>query len=407
MGGKKKYSGYKSFQYLEAGHDYKEYELCKELGRVEYHEVPLSKVEEERFQEIIENNIVISLHDHPTVSPVDMSLALELKSMGRQFTAYEALSVSGLDCVFDNMMDGTAYITSYSGWKWTDIIHDIGIRFSDIHHQDLIKPCYRVQDVRDAFKNGQIAFVFCLESATPIENELDRIDILYGLGIRSMGICYSASNMLGGGIKDPENGLTDFGYDAIKRMNKLGMLIDRGHANNRTVHEAIEASDKPIYVSHSLPTTVTKQPHNTSDEVLQALAENDGVFALYGGGYGAVTEKHPVGSIEGYGECLEYCIDLMGVDHVGCGPDTMYGDQQGLYVYWFPRPLAHYTRPGTPTLSRLPISEGMVDPGYVMGLENPNEFVNIARWMIRNGYSDDEIVKVIGANAMRLMEHAW
>jgi membrane dipeptidase len=140
MGGKKKYSGYKSFQYLEAGFDYKSYELCKELGRVKYHEVPLSKSEEERFKSLIEDNIVINLHDHPTISPVDRSLALELKSMGRQFTAYEALSVSGPDCVFDNMMDGTAYITSYNGWKWMDIIHDIGIRFSDIHHQDLIKP---------------------------------------------------------------------------------------------------------------------------------------------------------------------------------------------------------------------------------------------------------------------------
>ena len=219
-----------------------------------------------------------------------------------------------------------------------------------------------------------------------------------------MGIYYSASNMLGGGHRDLENGLTDFGYDAVKRMNKLGMFIDRGHANNRTV---LEASDKPIYVSHSMPITVTKAPHNTSDDVLQALTENSGVFALYGGGCGAVTEKHPVGRIEGYGDCLEYLIDLMGVDHVGCGPDTMYGDQQGLYVYWFPRPLAHYTRPGKRTSSMPPIPEDMVDPGYVTGLENPDEFVNIARWMIVNGYSDDEVVKVIGSNAMRLMEQAW
>ena len=87
MGGKKKYSGYKSFQYLEAGFDYKAYELCKELNRVKYHEVPLSKTEEERFQGIIENNIVISLHDHPTISPVDMSARDSVRALPKYLKA--------------------------------------------------------------------------------------------------------------------------------------------------------------------------------------------------------------------------------------------------------------------------------------------------------------------------------
>jgi membrane dipeptidase len=213
--------------------------------------------------------------------------------------------------------------------------------------------------------------------------------------------------MLGGGIREPENGLTDFGYDAVKRMNKLGMLIDRGHANNKTVLQTIESSDDPIYVSHSLPTELTGAPHNTSDEVLHALSESDGVFALYGGGYGAITEKNPLGSIEGYGECLEYCIDLMGLDHVGCGPDTMYGDQQELYKYWFPHPMGHYERPGKEKREKKKLPKDLEDPEYVMGLENPNEFVNIVRWMIKNGYSDEEIKKVVGENALRLLKKVW
>jgi membrane dipeptidase len=271
----------------------------------------------------------------------------------------------------------------------------------------MIIPGLRVKDITDAYETGKIALVFCLESATPIENELDRIDILYGLGVRSMGICYSESNMLGGGIREPENSLTDFGYDAVKRMNKLGMLIDRGHANNKTVLETIEASEKPVYISHSLPETMTGASHNTSDEVLHALSENNGVFALYGGGYGAITEKHPIGSIEGYMECLEYCIELMGIDHVGCGPDTMYGDQQELYKYWFPRGLGHYQRPGKPARTRKALSPGLEDPGYVLGLENPNEFINIPRLMIKKGYSDDEISKIIGENALKLLKKVW
>jgi membrane dipeptidase len=305
-------------------------------------------------------------------------------------------------------MDGTAYITSYSGWKWNDVVHDIGIRLCDLHHQSTVTHCRTVDDIRDAAENGKVALVVCLESATPIENELDRIDVLHGIGVRSMGICYSESNMLGGGMGETneDSGLSDFGYDAVKRMNRVGMLVDFGHTNDRTALETIEASDKPIYDSHSGPGAIA-QGHTKGDEVLQALAERGGVLGVGGAGRGLRTEKQPVGSIESYMECVEYCINLMGVDHVGVGPDTLYGDHQGLYKYWFARRLGHHRRPGREAEAPWPIPPGVEDPGYVRGLENPNEVVNVARWMIKNGYTDEEIAKVMGQNALRLLEEVW
>jgi membrane dipeptidase len=409
MGKTKKYDGYKAYQYLKPGFDYKEFKLCKEFNRVPSYIVPLSKTEEERFESIIEKNILVDLHEHPVLWPEDMSQAMPFQQMGRDFTAYEALSKSRLDCVFDNLMDGTAFITSYMGWKWTDAIHDIGIRLSDLHHQRMIVPCYRVEDIKKANENGQIGLVLCLESATPIENELDRIDVLYGLGVRSMGICYSESNMLGGGMYETDltTTLTDFGYDAVKRMNKLGIIIDVGHTNDQTALDTIEASDKPIYNSHSGPAAIANG-HVTGDEVLKALAEKGGMVGIGGAGSGLSTEKNPVGNIESYMECLGYCIKVMGIDHVGCGPDTLYGEHQGLYKYWFSHPLGHYTRPDKkPHVRRRPVPRGVEDPGYVKGLENPNEFINIPRSMIKHGYSDIEISKVIGLNALKMLEKVW
>ncbi len=402
------YDGYKAYQYLEPGIDYREFKLTVGPGRVEPYTVPLSKGEAERFEGLIEKSILVDLHEHPVLFPEDMGQAMELQHMGRDFTAYEALSKSHLDCVFDNLMDGTTYITSYKGWKWTDVIHDIGIRLSDLHHQDTVTHCLRVRNIKDAHQDGKIALVLCLESATPIENEVDRIDVLYGLGVRSMGICYSESNMLGGGMGEAykDSGLTDFGYDCVKRMNRLGMLIDVGHTNDRTAIETIEASDSPVYNSHSGPAVIA-QGHTTGDEVLHAFAENDGMIGVGGAGRGLRTKKNPVGSIESYMECVEYCIDFMGIDHVGCGPDTLYGDHQGLYKYWFARRLGHHRRPEGRLGSSLPVPQGVEDPGYVKGLENPNEFINVARWMIGHGYSDQEIQKVIGLNAIRMLEKAW
>jgi len=415
MGRNKEYRGYKAYQYLKPGLDYKEFKLAKEFNRVPPHIVPLSTSEEERFEEIVEKNILISLHEHPVFLPEDPSQSFELEHMGRESVAYEALSVSGLDCIFDNLMDGTSYITSYMGWKWNDVIHDIGMRLCDLHHQDMVIPGLRVKDIKDAYENGRIALVFCLESATPIENELDRIDVLYGLGVRSMGICYSESNMLGGG-KGETNltaGLSDFGYDAVKRMNKLGMLIDVAHASNRTALDTIEASDKPIYISHSAPSTIARSHPfwpvalGHSDDVLRALSERDGMMGIIAAGTGLSTEKNPLPNIESYMECLEYCIKIMGIDHVGCGPDTLYGDHAGMYKYWSTRAFGHYPRPGRKPQARRPLPPGVQDPGYVVGMENINEFVNIPRWLIKHGYSDAEVVKVIGGNALRLLEKVW
>jgi membrane dipeptidase len=408
MGKDKVYDGYRAYGYLEPGFDYMEFKLCKGIGRVPPYFVPLSKREEDRFEGFVEGNVIVDLHEHPVLWPEDMGQAMELQHMGRDFTAYEALSKSRLDCVFDNLMDGTAYITSYAGWKWNDVIHDIGVRLCDLHHQSMVTHCRSVGDIREAAESGRIALVLCLESATPIENELDRIDVLHGIGVRSMGICYSESNMLGGGMGETytDTGLTDFGYDSVKRMNRVGMLVDIGHTNDRTAIETIEASDKPIYDSHSGPAAIA-QGHTKGDEVLRTLAEHGGVLGVGGAGRGLKTEKHPIGTIESYMECVEYCIDLMGIDHVGCGPDTLYGYHQGLYKYWFARRLGKHGRPGRRSAEQFPVPPGMEDPGYVRGLENPNEFINIARWMIKNGYSDAEIAKVMGGNALRLLEKVW
>ena len=134
-------------------------------------------------------------------------------------------------------------------------------------------------------------------------------------------------------------------------MNKVGMLIDVSHSSDRTATDVIELSKKPIVISHCGSRTLTPTKRMKPDEVLQTLAERGGVLGVEMAGAVVRTEKNPVSNLEAYMEQVEYCIKLMGTDHVGCGPDTLYGDHIGLYKAMAEKNktqgFGHYSREGT------------------------------------------------------------
>ena len=115
MGANKQYKGYRPYQYLEENVDYKSFKLAKEIGRVPSGHIELSPAEEQRVQELLAKNVAISMHDHPVVTPEDISEIFEQKRRGRDFAGFQGLAASGLDCVFDNFMDGICTITSQAG----------------------------------------------------------------------------------------------------------------------------------------------------------------------------------------------------------------------------------------------------------------------------------------------------
>src|SRR5205814_8852166 len=148
-----------------------------------------------------------------------------------------------------------------------------GIRIGYTAHQDVVVPVESRDDIKRAKENGQIAFVASLEAATAIENEVDRLDILYGLRIRSSGIAYSEANTLGSGLKEArDGGLTEFGRQAVRRMNKLGIAIDISHSGDQTSLDTIEASEKPIFITHAGARALWSTKRMKPDEVLKALA---------------------------------------------------------------------------------------------------------------------------------------
>jgi len=405
---KKGYKGYKAFQYLQADEDYKTFELAEEqnglAGGVEL--LPLTAEQEAQAAAIIEKHPIISLHEHPFRFPKNVERIFDLNREGRCYTAYRALAESAWDCVFDNMMDGCCTINSNHGWKWHEVLHDLGMRFADIAHQDFLIRCERAEDIIRAKAEGKIAWVPGIEGAAHIENEVDRVEILYGFGVRMMGITYSESNSLGGGLKEEnDGGLTHFGRQVVERMNKVGMAIDCAHTASRTTLDVIEASVKPIFLSHTGARALWNSKRLKEDDVLKACAAKGGVIGIEAAPNTTVTESRRVHSLESVMEHFEYIKDLVGIDSVSFGPDTLYGDHVTLHqvcARHLSIKQAFVKSSGTdaaPDLSGTP---------YVKYLENPTEAsYNILRWLVRHQYQENDIARVMGANTLRALKEIW
>ncbi len=378
----KRYTGYTAYSYLEEGVDFPARTWAKQIGRVPpYQGLELSEAQEERTRRLLTDEIVISLHDHPQVFPENLKGELrEHIRTGREPTGYEGLARSGMTAVFDNCMDSTCCISSDAGWKYTDVL-------------------FAVHDIKSAHETGRIALVFGLEAATMIENEVDRLDVLYGFGVRQIGIAYSEGNMLGSGLKERgDGGLTYFGEQAVRRMNQLGLAIDVSHSGDRTSLDVIEASTHPIFITHCGSREVWPIARMKPDAILKACAERGGVLGLEAAPHTSLSRQHPRHSLESVMDHFTHCVDVLGIEHVAFGPDTLFGDHVGLHEAF---------------AANLSIQQAQSDVqyekvAYVDGLENPAEcFWNIIGWLVKHDYSDDEIRMAVGGNILRVLEEVW
>jgi membrane dipeptidase len=390
--------GYTAFSYLTAGEDFRGFELAPEFGRVPPYAAGLTEEQQRRASRLLRDSLVISLHDHPVRFPLRMEETPEYNRTGRQHAAYAGLAASGLTVVFDNMMDGTACVTGNAPWRWDDVITDLGMRQADLAHASQVMAVRTVADIDEAHRSGRVGLVFGLEAATPIENEIDRLDVLYGLGLRQIGIAYSDANALGSGLAEQrDGGLTALGRRAVTRMNKLGLAIDVSHSSDRTALDTCEQSDRPVFLTHAGARAVWDTPRMKPDAVLRAVAGTGGVIGMSAAPHTTLSGAHPRHSIESVMDHFRYCADLVGIDHVAFGPDTLYGDHVALHRI-FARLLAIGATQGP---SFEPVA-------YVDGLENPTEnFPNICGWLVQHGFNDAEIQAVLGGNVYRTLESIW
>ena len=363
------------------------FQLVKQIGRVKEHVVELSEEEEARAMDLHRKSIIFDLHLHGIVLPEDPSDFAAWVSSLRPEVGYEGIKKAGL----------TARIDGFSGfghfWKMGEIVREIGLRLCDMdHNYDKTIRALRAEDVRRAKRENKTAVFIGIENSEMICNDLDAIDMLYGFGLRAMGLSYNKRNLVADGRTERTDcGLSKFGIQVIERMNKLGMIVDVVHSGERVTLEAAEFSKDPIIISHTGARGVHPTERLASDEELQAVAAIGGLIGIHSGvGILSSAKRQTVEDIINH---IDYCVKLVGIDHVAIGSDNFFGDK-----------LAQHTR----TVKNRPEDglQGYIsfNAPYMEGMENPSEWPNYTRALVKRGYSDQDIQKIIGGNTLKIIE---
>ena len=264
--------------------------------------------------------------------------------------------------------------------EYDDVALEVGMMLADVAAQPDVVRVGNADEIMAAKQSGNIGFLPTLEHL-PIGNRLERVDQLHAMGVRLSGITYNRKNYIGDGMYERNpGGLSEFGIEVIHRMNDIGMAIDLSHASTPTVMDTIEFSKTPVVFSHNAAYTLRSNKRTRKDEELKACADKGGLVCITA--VPNALSDDPEQDIECVLDHYDYMVNLIGVDHVGVGTDTVIGDHMMFQHYMLGRDLSEMPAP------------------YLNGLESPADGTNIIRGLIRRGHSDEDIKKIVGGNAL-------
>jgi membrane dipeptidase len=255
-------------------------------------------------------------------------------------------------------------------------------------------------DVTAAFRNGRIGALLGMEGGHAIENSLGALRSYYRLGVRYMTLTHNVTLDWADAAMDVprHNGLTPFGKEVVREMNRLGMIVDISHVTPKVMHDVLDVTEAPVMFSHSSAMALTDHPRNVPDDVLRRLGKNGGVVmvtfipafvsqpvanwelrlseltrgkppaeaARIGAEFGRSNPK-PVATLKDVADHIDHVRKTAGVDGVGIGSD-----------FWG-------------------------DPEMPKGLEDASRFPHLFAELIRRGWSDADLIKLAGGNILRVM----
>jgi membrane dipeptidase len=352
-------------------------------------------------QKITKSALLIDTHNDITSRTVDGYDIGAAKNDGH--TNVTALKEGGVGAQFFAVFVSSNYVNGNHSAKRTlemidTVRHDIIARYPN----DFVFAS-TADDIERIHKQGKIAALLGIEGGHAIEDSLRLLRDYYALGIRYMTLTHTNTNNWADSSGDIDktgvehhNGLTDFGKQVVREMNRLGMLVDISHVADKTFWDALEVSTAPPFASHSSCRSLSNVPRNMTDQMIVALAKKGGVVqvnfyceflsqksadaskAFLASHDVATLEKDPA-ALEAYSKSvppatladvvahIDHIVNIAGIDAIGIGSDF-------------------------DGITCAPV-----------GLEDVAKFPNLTRALLEKGYSAEDIRKLYGGNTLRVM----
>ena len=259
------------------------------------------------------------------------------------------------------------------------------------NHNDLIFLGKDFRDIEQAKKNNKTAIFFGFQNCSPIEDDINLIEKVHELGCRFMQLTYNNQSLLASGCYEKiDSGVTNFGREAIKEMNRVGIVVDMSHSAEKSTMDAIEISEKPIAITHANPSFWHAAKRNKSSDLLKMLGDSGGMLGL--SLYPHHLKDNTNCSLDSFCEMVAKTAEIMDVSKIGIGSDLCL-DQPDSVVEWM--------RNGTWTKTKNYGEGSKNKPGFPKQpdwFEDARGFSNIEKGLKKIGFSDDETHGILGNN---------
>jgi membrane dipeptidase len=344
---------------------------------------------------------------HKKYIVLDSLNAVYPKDFNEQFVTN--LRAGGTSCIHVTIPDVECF-------SITRVVHELAGWFSRLRQLEAsgIRLATTVKEIRKVKDEGAITVILGSQGAGFLGLDLSTLDFFFRLGMRTMQPTYQQRNQFGSGCSErTDDGLSNLGIDWVGEMNRLGMVISISHAGYRTSLDVIQTSKNPVIFSHSNPRSLCEHPRNITDDQIKACAEKDGVVGL-----SALTmfvsagKKVAEQTVEDYVNHIDYVVQLVGADHVGIGLDCSDGD------YYTPERIMEERRLLTGLTSKhvrevedifLRSGRDRIDSYelHTPWLKDASQVPIITEALLRRGYSEQELKKILGENFLRVFERVW
>jgi membrane dipeptidase len=236
---------------------------------------------------------------------------------------------------------------------------------------------------------GKVGVLLGLQNPKPLSDSLRLLDAFFDLGLRCLALAFNENSYYGCGYaSEVDTGLTSLGKQAIERVNQLGIVIDLSHSGDRTAMEAIEASEQPVIFSHSTSRSLFNRPRSAPDPLIVAAAKRGGVIC---------QDVRANTSVAEYADWIDYCVKLVGIDHVGVS-----AQEDWHRSYKDTKRIAPYLPSFAAEFAKRDWNEDRIYRRDGIGAKLLDR-ENLAAELARRNYSAENIGKILGGNITRVL----